>query len=158
MELGTGRVAPYIEAGVGNSLADSTKYHRTYTTLGYVAPFASGLIFDLGHNLSFDASTYYDLPFGEQKLYSRVVQRGVTVPVGTRTLVHRPIASQFFSQGGASLTEDHGYNGSLAFSPTKRVLLSVNYNRSIPDALDAVSATLSVRFGHMASKAGQSER
>ncbi|HEX8925491.1 MAG TPA: hypothetical protein VF786_06835 [Terriglobales bacterium] len=153
VEADFGRVSPYVEAGIGNSLQDTKKYHRAYTTLGYVVPAAAGLNFDLGHKLSFDASTYYDLPFGDQKLYSRMVGRSAASVMAGRG--RRPITTQAYAQGGAILAEDHGYNGSLSFNATKRATLEVSYNRSIPDALDTVTATLSYRFGHLRGAAPQ---
>jgi hypothetical protein len=153
LEAGSARVIPYLEAGVGNSIADTAKYYRSYTTLGYIAPFAAGLNVDLSHHLSFDASTYYGLPFGDQKLYSREVPSGTVLSSGNRR--NRPILDQYLSQGGAGLTEDHGFNGSLAFAPTERLVLSASYNRSIPDALDSAAISLSLRFGHVSGAAGK---
>lgn len=147
VESALGRVTPYLEAGAGNTIADSSKYYRSYTTLGYIAPFAAGLSVNLARRVSFDASTYYDLPFGNQKLYSREVARGTSIPPGT--FRNRPVLEQYMSQGSASLTEDHGYNGSLSIAPTPRVSLSASYNRSIPDALDSVTLALSFRVGHI---------
>lgn len=149
IEVGSARLIPYLEAGIGNSLADTTKYYRSYTTLGYVAPFAAGLNIGMGKYLSFDASTYYDLPFGDQKLYSREVLDGTVI--GTVSRRNRAILQQYLSQGGADLTEDHGFNGSLSFAPASRVTLTASYNRSIPDALDSVAVSLSFHFGHMNS-------
>ena len=153
IEAGSARVIPYLEAGIGNSTADTAKYYRSYTTLGYIAPFAAGLNIDLGHHISFDASTYYDLPFGDQKLYSREVPSGTVIGASGRR--NRPILDQYMSQGGAGLTEDHGFNGSLAFSPTERVTFTASYNRSIPDALDSVAISLSLRFGHASGAAAK---
>jgi hypothetical protein len=148
LETDLGPVSPYIEAGLANSLADTKKYHRSYTTFGYVAPAAAGLNFDLGHKLSFDASTYYDKPFGDQKVYSRVVGRSAAMGSAAHGR-KRSITTQAYTQGGAVLAEDHGYNGSLSLNATKRATFEVSYNRSIPDALDTITATLSYRFGHL---------
>jgi hypothetical protein len=153
IEAGSARVIPYLEAGIGNSIADTAKYYRSYTTLGYIAPFTAGLNIYLGRHTSFDASTYYDLPFGDQKLYSREVPSGTTID--TANGQNRPILDQYLSQGGAGLTEDHGFNGSLSFSPTSRVTLAASYNRSIPDALDSVAISLSLRFGHVSGAAAK---
>ncbi|MDR3764185.1 MAG: hypothetical protein P4M01_08840 [Acidobacteriota bacterium] len=154
LEVGK-NIAAYVDFGLANTLADSTQYHRSYTTLGYVVPMAAGLNIPLGKRLALDASSYYDLPFGDQKLYSRTVSRNSALPVGTR-LGGGERLNQYLLQGGASLTEDHGYTGSVSYQATRRVGLEVSYNRSIPYALDTVTAALSVRLGHSAEeKPGQ---
>lgn len=141
-EVDAFRIAPYVEAGIGNTEADSNRYLRSYTTLGYVAPFAAGMNIDLGRHLGFDASTYYDLPFGDQKLYSRVSRTDASLPITSGRLAS-------YMQGGPALTEDHGFNGALTYTPTPRFALSVYYNRSISDALDEAMATLSFHIGHI---------
>src|SRR4030095_3055160 len=75
-----GRFTPFFSAGVANSLLDSTYWRRPYTTLGALAHFEGGTSFDLGRSLTLSASLYDVAPWGSQKVYSRVVNKGFDLP------------------------------------------------------------------------------
>jgi hypothetical protein len=141
-------VSPYVNAGFGNTIYDTRKRHLAYTTRGNVAPLEAGFDFDLTHDVSFDASTYYNVPFGNQTLYSRIVGNGMSI-AKTRGRGARGKITQGVTTGSASLTEDHGYNGSLSYTYKKRTNVSLTYNRSVTDHLDSLSATLCFRLGHL---------
>lgn len=136
------RLTPFVEATLGNSLANTKRFRRPFTTLGTVSTYTGGTSIDLFKKVSFEASAYDVLPFGDQKIYSH---NGKLVdPTKKRAFERAAVTS-----GTASLTKDHGFSGDFSVNPTKRVSVDLAYNRSIAYALDTYSATVSFRLGHL---------
>lgn len=137
------RITPFLEGTLGNSLGSTTRFHRPFTTLGAVSTFTGGASIDLTKKISFEASAYDVLPFGDQKVYSHNV--GQANANRGRSFEQAAVTS-----GSASLTTDHGFSGQFGISPTKRVEVDAGYTRSIAYALDTYSAEVSFRLGHIA--------
>ena len=74
VEHGLGNFTPFIDAGAGNTVADTRYFHRPYMTFGYNAQFEAGTEMDAGP-LSLSASAYDVAPWGNQSL----VQPGVSL-------------------------------------------------------------------------------
>ncbi len=68
------RFTPFIDLGVGNSVADYRNFRRPYISLGKVAHFEGGSDFGLGP-LTLTLAGFADVPWGQQKVYSRLVPR-----------------------------------------------------------------------------------
>ncbi len=77
-ERSVGRFTPFIDLGVGNTLADHRDLKRPYITLGKVAHLEGGSDVDLWGPLSLSLSGYADVPWGQQRIFSRVVQSSAT--------------------------------------------------------------------------------
>lgn len=139
-ERGLGNFTPFVEAGVGDSISNVNRrstlgFKRPFNTLGNMAHFEAGTQIGILGPLSFSVSAYDILPWGNQKLYSRLVQRGTTgTTSGQPVFLIFPVAA-----GDASLTRDNGYNASLNLSLLKYMDFSLGYSRSIPLRLDTVS-------------------
>src|SRR5713226_6640920 len=69
------RWTPFATLGVGNSLYNTPFFERPFVTLGKVAHFEAGTEYDLGHSVSVKASAYDVAPWGQQKVFSRLVTR-----------------------------------------------------------------------------------
>ena len=142
-----GRITPFGEASIGNSLGSSKHYQRSYTTLGAASEFRGGIGLDLLKNVSFETSFYGDVGYGNQKVYSRQVGKGAT---GAAKSSHgRPFETSYLTTGDASVIDDHGLTADLSFSPAPRYGVDLAYNRSIPYGLDSVAVTVGVRLGHL---------
>jgi hypothetical protein len=136
------RLTPFIDTGLANSVQNQHRlFARPYTTLGYFGHFEGGSKFDIWKSLTLSASAYADVPWGKQRVISRIVRvptKGTTV--GSKTnprkggfeVVHETV-------GGAELTRDNGYNALLSASPTKVIDLELGYTRSVPFRLDTWS-------------------
>jgi hypothetical protein len=133
-----GRWTPFASAGVANSLFDTRYWHRPYTTLGTLAHFEAGAAFDLGRSLTASASAYDVAPWGNQKVYSRILTRTAGGPGGAashgRVFQNNPVTT-----GGAEIDRDNGFNADLDFSPLKYVDFDVAYSHSMHFQLDTVS-------------------
>ncbi len=149
-----GHLAPFAEATVGNSLSSTRRFRRPFTTLGAVSTFTGGTSIDLFKSVSFEASAYDVLPYGDQKMYSHSGKQAGG-GAGSPGASHRPFQTAAVTSGTASLTKDHGFSGDLSFSPTKRVGLDFAYTRSIGYDLNSIGATVSLRLGHMASASSE---
>ena len=147
-------VTPFVDAGVGNSIMDTRLYHRPYTTLGYNAHFAAGANKDLWKFFTVSASAYDILPWGPQKMYSRIagLQSGANPLAGKHGRVFETSTS---TSGGASLTSDNGYSASIDANPTPFLDLGMGYTRSVRYALNTISFSVGVNIGSLSKKNSQ---
>lgn len=132
------RLTPFIDAGLANSVHDQRIFRRPYTSLGYLGHFEGGSKLDIWKSLTLSASAYADVPWGTQRVISRIVR----VPVsktnprkGGFEVVHETV-------GGANLTRDNGYLASLSASPTKVIDLEFGYAHSVDFRLDTWSFSI----------------
>jgi hypothetical protein len=132
------RLTPYVDAGLANSLSNTRFYKRPFLTYGYLAHFEAGMDVKIWKSLTFTPSAYDILPWGNQRVISRVV-RG-SGPSGTGTVLRRRVY-EFNAQttGGADLTRDNGYSAGIGFSPTPVIDLSFGFTRSVPQHLNSWS-------------------
>jgi len=150
-----GRFTPFLSAGVGNSIFDSRYWTRPYTTLGDVAHFEGGTAFDLGYSLTVSASAYDVAPWGNQKLYSRLVARSTS---GGGPAKHgRVYQNNGLTTGDASIDRDNGYNADLDFSPWKYVDVDLGYTHSVHFAVDAFSFSVGFNLTPLLRRGGSSK-
>ncbi len=154
-EKGFDHLTPFVEATLGNSLTSTQRFRRPFTTLGAVSTVTGGTSIDFSKKVSFEASAYDVLPFGDQKMYSHAASKAGGAGAGSQGASHRPFETAATTSGTSSLTKDHGFTGDLSFNPTKRVAVDFAYTRSIGYSLDSVGATVSFRLGHLASPAAK---
>ena len=131
------RVTPYVDAGLANSISDTRFFKRPYITLGHLAHFEAGADVKIWKSLTFTASAYDIVPWGQQTVISRFVRPGST---GAGTARHGRVFEIFAqTQGSASLDRDNGYSAGFSFSLTRFLDLSAGYARSVPLHLDTIS-------------------
>ncbi len=148
-----GHLTPFAEATLGNSLSSTQRFRRPFTTLGAVSTVTGGASVNLFKGVSFEASAYDVLPFGDQKMYSHAANQAAAGAGGSAGSGHRPFQTAAVTSGSSSLTKDHGFTGDLSFNPTRRLAVDFAYTRSIGYSLDSVGATVSFRLGHLAAPA-----
>lgn len=147
-----GRLTPFLDAGLGNTVVDSRHFVRPFTTLGPNAHAEGGASFDLFKHVSVEASAYDILPWGTQKMYSRAVHAGMA---GNPNPQHgRAFEGSHFTQGGASLTSDNGFSAGLDLSPAPCMDLYGGYTRSMKYALDEVSFGIGLNVGRLMHQDG----
>ena len=131
------RLSPYVDAGLANSLSNSRFYRRPYLTYGKLAHFEVGSDLQIVKWLSFTASAYDVLPWGQQQVFSRFVWRG---SVGSGPPRHRRVFENNAQTVGTSdLTRDNGYSAGATLSPSPLVDLSFGFTRSVPMHLNTLS-------------------
>jgi len=147
-DRGFGRFTPFVNAGVGNTIADTRLFHRPFATFGHVAQFEAGTSVDLWGPLSLLVSAYDVAPWGNQTVFSRVVRSSSTI-TPTTTTSRRSFETTAVTTGGADLTRDNGYNVALDISPAKFIDFEVGYSRSVPLRLDTVSFSVGFNLTEM---------
>ena len=132
---------PFLDLGVGNSISDTRFFHRPFITLGNLAHFEGGTELDLEHNISFSASAYYILPWGQQRVFSKFINRGSS---GLSKVRHgRVFEMNAETLGGPGLTRDDGMNLGFDFNPNRFVDFNLGYSYSTQYALNTVSFGIS---------------
>ena len=152
-----GRWTPYASAGVANSLMDSRYWHRPYATLGALGHFEAGTAFDLGRSLTLSASAYDIAPWGNQKVYSRVVPKGGPGGPGGAAGASshgRVFQNGYLTSGGAEIDRDNGFNTDLDFSPLRYLDFDVAYSHSMHFQLDTVSFSVGLNLTPLLRKRG----
>lgn len=147
-----GRFTPFLSAGVANSILDSRYWRRPYTTLGDLAHFEGGTAFDLGRSLTLSASLYDVTPWGSQKVYSRVVGKGVSTGGGSKH--GRVFLDNGLTSGDASIDRDNGVNADLDFSPLKYVDFDLGYTHSVHFQTDIFSFSVGFNLTPLLRRTG----
>lgn len=131
------RVTPYVDAGLANSISDTRFFKRPFITLGHLAHFEAGADVKIWKSLTFTASAYDIVPWGQQRVISRFVRPGTT---GTGVARHGRVFEIFAqTQGSASLVRDNGFSSGFSFSLTRFLDVSAGYAHSVPLHLDTIS-------------------
>lgn len=152
-----GRWTPYASAGVANSLMDTRYWHRPYATLGALAHFEAGTAFDLGRSLTLSASAYDVVPWGSQKVYSRVVPKGGTGGPGGPgggSSHGRVFQGNYLTAGGAEIDRDNGFNTDLDFSPLRYLDFDIAFSRSVHFQLNTVSFSVGLNLTPLLRRRG----
>jgi hypothetical protein len=145
LEHGWGNFTPFIDAGVGNTIADTHRFRRAFMTFGYNLSLEAGTGIDVGP-LSFSASAYDVAPWGAQTVVSRVFR----CPSGTKcastgmTTNRKNYLNSSVSTGSSSLDRDNGFNFGAEFKPAKALDLEFDYSRSVPLRLNTFSFGIAV--------------
>ncbi len=145
------RLTPFAEIGMGNTIVDSRRFTRPFTTLGFNTHFQLGASFDLRHSLSVGAAAYEVLPSGQQKVFSKV--SGSAAPgAGSHG---RVFETNLQTTGPSDIARDNGFSGWLDVSPSNYLDLELGFNRSIHYDLNTIAFTVGVNVGQLVKKANR---
>ncbi|HEY6927758.1 MAG TPA: hypothetical protein VI653_30060 [Steroidobacteraceae bacterium] len=153
-----GRVTPFADASLGNTLADRHNLERPFRTLGWVSQFEGGGTYRVHHSFQVGASMYDVLPGGTQKIYSQLFMREPSfaflgfVPGRAQANHGRVFETAFDTTGPARIARDNGYSGWLQFNPSRYVSLEGGYTRSVRYAFDTVYFRVGVNAKSVASQ------
>ncbi len=156
VEHAVSRFTPYLDAGIGNTVADTRVFKRPFTTFGHAAQLEAGTSVDIWGPFSVSASLYDVLPWGNQQVFSRVVRcksassgssaACPNVPAGPGVTVTRRGDFERINvvSGGPELARDNGYSAALDISATKFLGFELGYTHSVPLKLDTISFSVSL--------------
>lgn len=151
-EHGWANFTPFVDAGAGNTIADTKSFHRPFTSFGYTAQFEAGAEIDAGP-LSFTASLYDVAPWGPQTVVSKVYRctSGTKCSSAGKTTNRKNYLNANVSTGDASLVRDNGLNAGVEFKPAKAkyIDLEFDYSHSVPLRLDSISFGIAVDIAGM---------
>lgn len=141
-----GAVTPYANIGIGNSILDTTYFVRPYTTLGVVTHFEGGASYRVWRMLSVHGSGYVIEPSGQQKVFSKLLNKGGAA--GSSGASHgRVFANSPETVGSAALDRDRGVSLGADARLNSIVNLSLGYTHSFSYALDTVYFGLGFNVG-----------
>ncbi len=164
LEHSLGILTPFISAGFSNNTVDSHHRVRAYSTLGKMAQFEGGAELGLGDKTTLGASYYDYEPFGQQKVYSRLIKKhgtgsasgeaeplfglsyaagGNGVSAKSKSKHARVFRRSSVTVGGPSIARDNGINSFLDYTPTKYLDLGIGYSRSIYQSANTVTFSVS---------------
>jgi len=144
-------LTPFINAGVANTVSDTHFFTRPFTTLGIVGHFEGGATYEVAPLVRVGVSAYDILPSGQQKLFSKLVQRQ-TAAGGSTGRGQRTVGSTHETVGTADLAKDDGYSAWIAASPGP-VELELGFSRSVVNDLNTVFFGIGFNIGSIVRKA-----
>ncbi len=135
-----GRVTPFADLGVANTVPDSAYFVRPYTTLGLTGHFDGGASVRILPLLNFRVSAYAIEPSGQQKVFSRLLNRQTSPAGGTPGSSHAGGVFQTSPEttGSADIARDHGFSIGFEANPFHILDLAIGYTRSVSFSLDTV--------------------
>ncbi len=146
-----GRITPFVNAGLASSISDTPFFTRPFTSLGKVAHFEIGADVQAWRALSVGGSAYEDAPFGQQKVYSKLIRRGQAAGSG-RGRGRGPKSGVFETQsvtvGGAGIARDSGGSAWLSVNPGRVVEFQAGISRSTEYDLNSVFFGVVIDLGN----------
>jgi hypothetical protein len=150
-----GKLSPFVNIGLANSISDTAFFTRPFTSLGKVAHFEGGTDIQLLRMVSVGASAYADTPFGDQKVYSKLVVHGQQNAPGQGNGMgmgrgHKSgvFQNQSVTVGSADITRDNGGSVWLDINPPGALNFEVGYSRSAEYDLNSLFFSVRMNLGH----------
>jgi hypothetical protein len=137
---------PFFEGGLANTVPDSAFFTRPFTSLGAISHLEEGANFNLFRRVYVGGSAYQIVPFGNQKIYSRLLKQGQTA---TATTKRNHVFDTTSLASGNDLTRENGFNAWVGFEPSQLVRLEAGYTRSATFDLDSFAFNLRFNVGKM---------
>ncbi|HEX2328677.1 MAG TPA: hypothetical protein VHN74_08135 [Candidatus Angelobacter sp.] len=139
------RFTPFVDAGVSNTVPDSQFSTRPFTSLGLITHWEEGADFEVVKHTYVGASGYQILPFGNQKVFSKLVDKGQG---GGGTGSGNSFDNNAVSSGN-DLTRENGFNAWVGFEPTPLWRAEVGFTRSMTFDLNSIAFNLRFNVGRM---------
>jgi hypothetical protein len=140
------RISPFVSAGFANSIVDAHFFAHPFTTLGNIAHFEGGTDFDIGHAVSVGGSLYADVPFGQQKVFSKLVKRNAKGKA-KGLAKHKVFETQSLTSGDASIDRDNGISAWMDWTPKPLLAVEFGYSRSVKYTNNSFFCTISLDLG-----------
>jgi hypothetical protein len=133
------RLTPFFEGGLSNTVPDSAFLARPFTSLGAISHLEEGAEYQLAKHFYAGGSGYQIVPFGSQKVFSRLNGEGEGEnPFDTSTV-----------SIGNDLTRENGYSTWVGLEPSSIVRFEVGYTRSMTFDLNSFAFHLRVNPGKL---------
>lgn len=136
------RFTPFFTGGLSNTVPDSTFSTRPFTSLGAITHLEEGADFQIIKHTYVGGSAYQIVPFGNQKIFSKVVDGGGQGS-GKNSFDHNAQTS------GTGITRENGFNAWVGFEPTPLWQAELGYTRSATFNLSSLAFNLRFNVGRM---------
>ena len=124
------RLTPFFEGGLSNTVPDSAFLARPFTSQGTISHLEEGVEYQLVKHFYAGGSGYQIVPFGSQKVFSKISGQGKG---------KNPFDSATVSTGN-DLTRENGFNTWVAIEPSSIVRVEIGYTRSMTFDLSSVAS------------------
>ncbi len=152
-----GRLTPFGDAGVANTVSDTPFFIRPFTSTGFVTHLSGGVQFRLFKAVGVGALAYTIRPSGEQIIVSRVRGKGAVSPPG-QSAGHSRGQGVFelapTTVGPAEIARDRGGSMWLSISPSRFLGFQLGYTRSTTYSLNTVFLGAGINLGSLIRTAG----
>ncbi|HZD96182.1 MAG TPA: hypothetical protein VE133_18115 [Candidatus Sulfotelmatobacter sp.] len=139
------RLTPYFEGGLSNAVPDSQLFTRPFTSLGTLTHFEEGGEFELIKHFAVGGSGYEIVPFGNQKIFSKIVNKGQSGKGKGKNSF-----DQAAETSGTGITRENGFNGWIAFDPAPLWRVELGFSRSATFDLNSFAFNLRMNLGRLA--------
>src|SRR5262247_3977119 len=133
------RLTPFFEGGLSNPVPDSAFLARPFTSLGAISHLEEGAEFQMARHFYAGGSGYQIVPFGNQKVFSRINGEGE----GENSFDTSTVST------GNDLTRENGYSTWVGLEPSSIVRFEVGYTRSMTFDLNSFAFNLRMNVGKM---------
>ena len=140
------RFTPFFDGGLGNTVPDTPMITRPFTSLGFVTHYQEGGGFLLSPHFSVNASAYEIVPFGNQKVFSRLVARGQTA---RGSGAHGRVFDVVAEASGNGLTRENGFSTWTSFELSKIWAVDLGYTRSVTFQQNMFAFNLRMNAGRL---------
>ena len=144
LEHSFNRLTPFFDGGLANAVPDSSLFTRPFTSLGMLTHLEEGGEFELVKHFSAGGSGYQIVPFGNQKIFSKIVNKGQNGQGKGKN----PF-DQSAEASGTGLTRENGFNSWIAFDPAPMWRLQIGFSRSATYDLNSFAFNLRMNLGRM---------
>lgn len=148
-----GRIRPFANVGVANTISDTHFFTRPFTSLGLVGHFEGGMSYRFWRFARVGASAYDILPTGQQRIFSKLVRRETSGAGSPGGMSGRRRGGVFENAsetvGGADIARDNGYSAWLDASPVSELVLEIGYTRSVHYDLNTVFFGVGINVGSL---------
>ena len=143
------RLTPFVDAGLANAVPDAGLSTRPFTSLGLLSHMEEGGEFELVKHFSVGGSGYEIFPFGNQKVFSKIVSKGQSGKgKGNNSFDQSAVSS------GSGLTRENGFNSWVAFDPAPIWRVQLGFSRSATYNLNSFGFNLRMNLGRAAHQHG----
>src|SRR5262245_9242751 len=133
------RLTPFFEGGLSNTVPDSAFLARPFTSLGAISHLEEGAEYQLAEHFYAGGSGYQIVPFGSQKVFSKLRGNGKG---------KNPFDASTVSTGN-DLTRENGYSTWVGLEPSSIVRFEVGYTRSMTFDLSSFAFNLRMNPGRL---------
>ena len=139
------RLTPFVDAGLSNAVPDSQLFTRPFTSLGWLTHWEEGGEFELVKHFAVGGSGYEIVPFGNQKVFSKIVSKGQNGKGKGKNSFDLNAETS-----GTGLTRENGFNGWIAFDPTPLWRVELGFTRSATFDLNSFAFNVRMNLGKLA--------
>jgi hypothetical protein len=133
------RLTPFFEGGLSNTVPDSQFFARPFTSLGAISHLEEGAEYRLVKHFYAGGSGYQIVPFGSQKVFSKISGQGK----GKNPFDNATVST------GNDLTRENGFNTWVAIEPSSVIRLELGYTRSMTFDLSSFAFNLRMNTGRL---------